>query len=55
MRYDLDRKCVNDLFEVGRSKLKNVVVERQKELAKEERKLRLIYDAVAFFQKGKAQ
>ena len=48
-RYKLDRKCIDDQFDIGREKLKNIVVERGKQIAIEERKLELIYDAVAHY------
>lgn len=54
-RYELDRKSLDNLFDVGRTNLENVVKERQKELKKEQRKFSLIYDTVAFFQNGKAK
>ena len=54
-RYELDRKSLDNLFDVGRTNLENVVKERQEELKKEQRKFSLIYDAVAFFQNGKAK
>ena len=48
-RYDLDRECLEDRFLVGRGKLSTVVADRKKEIEKDERRLRLIYDAVGFF------
>lgn len=33
-RYEFERKSLDDLFESGRTKLENVVMERQKDLVK---------------------
>lgn len=48
-RHKLDRKCVEDHFDIGREKLKNAVVEREKEIAMEKRKLELTHNAVAHY------
>ena len=50
-RRDLNRNCIKNQFEVGRKKLKNIVKERQLERSKLERKVKVIYDSVAFFRK----
>ena len=47
----MNMECSKDYFDVGRHELKNVVAERKKELASEERRLEIIYDAVDFFKK----
>ena len=48
-RYKLDKNCLLDYFKVGRAKLENVVQERKTEIAKEKRRLELLYDAVKFY------
>ena len=50
-RYNLDRNCLLDYFKVGRAKLDNVIHERKTEIAKERRRLELLYDAVRFYRK----
>lgn len=53
-RYGMNMECTRDYFEVGRTELENVVQEREKELADEEKRLSIIYDAVSFYKKKMA-
>ena len=53
-RYGMNMECTRDYFEVGRTELENVVQEREKELADEEKRLCIIYDAVSFYKKKMA-
>lgn len=50
-RYKLNMNCINDQFRSGRKELKNVVEDRRKELAKEERKHNIIYQSVAHYKR----
>jgi len=50
-RYKVNLECLKNQFVVGTNKLANVVAERKVEIAKENKKLELIYDAVNHFKK----
>mmetsp|Transcript_11861 Transcript_11861/g.19232 ORF Transcript_11861/g.19232 Transcript_11861/m.19232 type:complete len:159 (-) Transcript_11861:117-593(-) len=50
-RYTMNMECTKDISEVGRTALEDVVEEREKELAAEEKRLSIIYDAVSFYKK----
>ncbi len=47
----MNLECLKDQFVVGTNKLADVVAERKVEIAKENKKLELIYDSVKHFKK----
>ena len=52
-RYSINQQCTVDQFTLVTEKMKNVVQEREKEIANEKRRIELIYDSVAFFKAKK--
>ena len=53
-RYAMNMDCTKDIFKVGCTALEDVVEEREKEIAAEEKRLSIIYDAVSFYRKKMA-
>ena len=53
-RHKLNRKYTEDHFDIGQKKLKNMVVERKKEIVIEKRKLELMHNAVAHYKQKMA-
>lgn len=47
----MNLECLKNQFVVGTNKLSDIVKERKEEIAKEEKKLELIYDSVKHFKK----
>ena len=53
-RYAMNMDTTKDIFKVGYTALEDVVEEREKEIAAEEKRLSIIYDAVSFYRKKMA-
>ena len=53
-RNELNDQCLIDQFTSGAAQMKDIVREREKDIAKEKRRVQLIYDSVTYFKTKKS-